>query len=435
MYLLTAAFLPATSESVLLQLPAYSHRFGLLSGVILVFLLLLGYKFYQEKRFRRRPYYARSVRSWESQEPSAFNPVQHRVFLVGDIGNVAPDGDDAVLAMLRKALMEAGKDSTVAFLGDNVYPVGLPPEGHRHRHTAEQRLLRQLEVLQPYPGRVIYLGGNHDWNKGRAGGLEQVLREERFIEAHLPGRHAFLPSQGLPGPVLVQAAPQLLVLVLNTQWWVQNGEKPMAATKAQLRKTNHQFFEQLAALLQQHRHRQILVLAHHPLYSNAMHGGNFTVKQHFFPLTAAHKKLYMPLPILGSLYPLYRQYLGAAEDISFPRFRKFRKQLLKVLRQHKDLVYVAGHDHNLQHFCLSGNHYLVSGSASKTAFVAKGGKARFTFEHLGFMRLDYHQNGEVWLYALQPDLQKKDGTYAICYRTKLLRKKTAAAPANRIPEL
>jgi hypothetical protein len=161
----------------------------------------------------------------------------------------------------------------------------------------------------------------------------------------------------------------------------------------------------------------VLVAAHHPLYSNALHGGKFTIKQHIFPLTAAHKRFYIPLPIFGSLYPFYRKLYGAHEDMSHGKYKKLRKRLLRIMNRYSNVIYVAGHDHNLQHFEVQHNHYIVSGSGSKTAFVKKGGKATFTLEELGFFVLNYYSNGDVWLEALAVG---EPNEAAVVFRKKLV---------------
>jgi hypothetical protein len=126
------------------------------------------------------------------------------------------------------------------------------------------------------------------------------------------------------------------------------------------------------------------------------------VKQHLFPLTAAHKKIYLPLPVAGSLYTAYRRYFGAYEDMSHPRYKRLRKRLLNIMHRHNNLVYAAGHDHNLQYFCVQQNHYLVSGSGSKLSYVKKGGKAYFAHEEIGYMVVDFYDTGEAWLHVLEP---------------------------------
>lgn len=349
-------------------------------------------RFYQERQYRRRPYVAPTHNNWAQQLPPAAAPA-HRVALLGDPGAVATDGTDPILTLLAGWQQQTGPAGTVIILGDNVYPTGLPAPEHPGRAAAEARFNALLEVLGQFPGNVVFLSGNHDWNKGRPDGWDYLRHQEAYVREHLPHAH-YLPVDGHPGPVTLQLAPGLLLIVLNTQWWVQRGPRPAADAKAP--------FRELRRLLAANQHQRVLVAGHHPLYSNALHGGKFTAKQHVFPLTTVHKQAYVPLPIIGSLLPLYRKVVGAAEDMAHPRYRKMRRRLLRVLHEFPDVIYAAGHDHNLQYFAYKGGHYLVSGAGSKTAFVQKGGRATFVHEHKGFFSLDAYLEGEIWLRTLEP---------------------------------
>ncbi|SHK44714.1 Calcineurin-like phosphoesterase [Hymenobacter psychrotolerans DSM 18569] len=350
-------------------------------------------RYYQERHYRRRPYVAPARNDWARHAPALAAAPLHRIALLGDPGAVATDGSDAVLRLLADWQQETQAAGTIILLGDNVYPTGLPAPGQPGRAAAELRLNALLEALRPFKGNLILLSGNHDWNKGRPDGYEYLRRQEAYVAEHLPAAH-YLPANGTPGPVAVQLAEGLLLLVLNTQWWVQQGDRPASDVKEP--------FRQLQQLLEANRHQRIVVAGHHPLYSNAVHGGKFTAKQHVFPLTTVHKQAYLPLPFIGSLLPLYRKLVGAAEDMAHPRYRKMRRRLLRVLHQYPNLVYAAGHDHNLQFFERQGSHFLVSGAGSKTAFVQKGGRATFVHEHKGFFSLDFYANGETWLRTFEP---------------------------------
>ncbi|PJJ60331.1 metallophosphoesterase [Hymenobacter chitinivorans] len=387
---------------------------GLVAGLA----LWLFYRFVLERRSRRQPYVAPAEADWARHEPTP-GPLRHRLALVGDLGAVATDGQDPVLNLLQHWLGEAGPASSVVILGDNVYPTGIPALAHPGRAAAEKRLDVQLDAFRQYAGRVIFLSGNHDWNKGRPDGYQYLLRQEAYVHEHLPAAH-YLPAQGCPGPVTLQLAEGVLLVVLNTQWWVQNGPRPLGPEFGCTVSNSKEPFAQLQHILAQNRHQQIVVAGHHPLYSNAMHGGKFTTKQHLFPLTAAHKKAYVPLPVIGSLFPAYRKLIGAAEDMAHPRYRKMRRRLLRVLHQFPNIIYAAGHDHNLQYFHYRQGHYLVSGSGSKTAFVQPGGKATFTHEHKGFFTLEFYQSGEVWLRTYEPGPGADTPRAAEVFRKKLL---------------
>ncbi|MDO6392210.1 metallophosphoesterase [Pontibacter sp. BT731] len=365
-----------------------------------LFLVFGLFSYWQELKYRNKPFYKLSDVGWRKCLPKPEARLVHSIAFMGDVGYVATDGTDPVMRLLGEWQQTTGPEGSVLFLGDNLYPVGMPAETHRHYPAAKERMDFLLQQMGAYGGRKIFLSGNHDWNKGRKKGLEYMLRQEKYVVDTLQDENSYLPRHGCPGPEAIQLAEGLQLVIINTQWWVQRGEKPMGPSQGCAYDDIEEFFLRLNQILRRNRHQRIVVAAHHPLYSNALHGGKFTVKQHIFPLTAAHKRFYIPLPIFGSLYPFYRQLFGAYEDMSHRKYRKMRKRLLRIFHQYSNIVYVAGHDHNLQHFEVRDNHYIVSGSGSKTSFVKKGGKATFTLEQRGFFVLNYYDTGELWIEAL-----------------------------------
>lgn len=314
------------------------------------------------------------------------------VILIGDAGAPSLLTKDPVLEMLRQ-MLPASKDSVVAFLGDNIYPIGLPAELDPRRILAEQRLKAQLNVLKDYPGRVIFLSGNHDWNKGRTNGLEYVLRQEKYIDRYFGKSDVYLPRGGCPGPVEVPINEQLTILVLNTQWWVQFGQRPIGKSCNCTVNTEPEVFEQLEEMINRHEGKRIIILGHMPVYSYGIHGGRFKLHHHIFPLTLFRKRAFIPLPVIGTVVAFYRRYIGLREDLAHPRYNQLRKQLKVVLRRHPHVIYAAGHEHNLQHIQKYGNNYIVSGAGSKSQIVKQGKYSFFATDQKGFFRL-----------VVQPDL-------------------------------
>ncbi|MGE3345614.1 MAG: hypothetical protein AB7L71_19500, partial [Vicinamibacterales bacterium] len=62
--------------------------------------------------------------------PPPVGTITQSVVLIGDAGAPSVDGDP-VLQHLRRWLEAANHDTTVVFLGDNIYPDGLPPRDAR----------------------------------------------------------------------------------------------------------------------------------------------------------------------------------------------------------------------------------------------------------------------------------------------------------------
>lgn len=379
-------------------------------AVILFLAALVVYYFATVER-RKKPYYKKTDKGWKRHTPTDMDMVRYSVFLIGDAGAPSLIHPDANLELLRAQLLDAGKRSAVFFLGDNIYPKGLPRTSDPLHEVAEKRLVRQLKALEGYEGEICFISGNHDWNKGRKGGYESLRRQQFYIDSYFGRQDIFLPRNGCPGPVEMPLTEDLVAVVLNTQWWVHGEEIPLGKNGCGI-ESEHEFFKALEEMLERNKHKKILIAAHHPMYSLAYHGGNFSIKQHLFPLTSVHKKLYVPIPVAGSIYPIYRKYIGAVEDMSHPKYKNMRKRLIRIFEKYDNLIYAAGHDHNLQYIKQHNQHYIVSGAGCKVNHVQKGKGAHFTHAHKGFFRLDFLYNGDVWLEVWEPVEGDEEGRLA-----------------------
>ncbi|MGB5204036.1 MAG: metallophosphoesterase, partial [Eudoraea sp.] len=89
--------------------------------------------------------------------------VQHSFYLIGDAGNSPLGSKSEALQSFEKVLKHASKNSTALFLGDNIYPKGLPEKEAKGREYAEHQLNVQTEVVKNFAGKTIFIPGNHDW--------------------------------------------------------------------------------------------------------------------------------------------------------------------------------------------------------------------------------------------------------------------------------
>lgn len=322
----------------------------------------------------------------------------YEVFLIGDTGNISRHKPDRVLETL-KCHLDKAQHSAILFLGDNIYPRGLPPKQNILRSDAENALIAHYNALKDYHGKVLFISGNHDWNKGRKDGYEYVVRQEKYLEK-LFNQNVMLPSKGCPGPAEVNVNENVTLVLINTQWWLQAGFRPAGAECGCRVSSEEEFFEHLIKILDRNKGKRVIIAGHAPLYSYAIHGGRYKLRHHLFPFTIYNRKAYIPLPFIGSLLPAYRKYFGAKEDIAHPRYRHFRKRMTGILKKYKGLIYASGHEHNLQHIIRDENHYIVSGAGSKLKYVLQGGKnLLFGMKAKGFFKLRFENDGSVHISA------------------------------------
>lgn len=349
-----------------------------------------------------KPYYHPDIPDSAKHESKTEGMLQYRLLLLGDGGE--PEPDEPVLKTLSKWAEKDAARTSVIFLGDNMYPDGMT---ERRKHEASSRLTPQLAVTKTAGAHGLFIPGNHDWASGRAEGLRAILAQEKFINDALAGESNFLPSGGSPGPValeLPKTDPVLRLIVLDTQWWLHQHEKP--------KKAPEQVIEELIALLD--TELPVIVVGHHPLETYGEHGGVYDWKTHLFPVRALNEWLWIPIPIVGSMYPYARSHLFRSDqDMHSTRNKAMVAALNRAFATRKLppqgpplLIYAAGHEHSLQ--VLKGDvtdYLLVSGAAAsrKVTEVMSGDNTLFAHQHTGFMAIDFLNDGKVLLRVVEPE--------------------------------
>jgi len=382
-----------------------------------------------------RPNYRRGGIGWEKKLPPDSAHIRYSVFLIGDVGNpiAKAKGGEPSLNFLHEQIMAAGAKSTTVYLGDNVYEYGMPEEGAYDRREAERRLRDQIDVLRGYKGEKYMIPGNHDWKQGLKGGLEQVLREQRFAENYMANDSAafsytgdfITPGNGCPGPYEIRLQDDLLLITINSQWFLTNrNERPYGANGGCGVEDETEFMAQLEDIIARNKDKNIMVVGHHPLFSDGIHGGYFTLGDHFFPLSIVYKYAFLPLPIIGSIYPFARKYGGVSQDLAYPAYQAYKKGLMDIFDKYPNVIYACGHEHNLQYFKEGATHCIVSGSGCKTQHVkpGNGGDALFSDKEKGFARVNYYDDGQVWTEYFVPEGNGQKAR--LVFRTPLYAKTT-----------
>lgn len=316
-----------------------------------------------------------------------------KVFLIGDAGEPKFPVDKN-LRYLSEKLSEAGGNDILFFLGDNIYPKGLPDEENPLRAEMEKKLKAQLDVMKNFKGKSYIIPGNHDWAKSKKQGWQRVLNQQKFVRNYLNREDAFLPAGGCPGPVELNVSETLTIVVLDIQYLLHNWDKPDEESQCEATSSTDLLL-QLDDIVERNKSKHILVIAHHPMYTYGVHGGSGTFKDHIFPLTQANDDLYIPLPVIGSIYPVYRKYIGSVQDVTHPKVKAIRKRMLELLNKAENVVYASGHEHSLEYIQREGMHFIVSGSGSKTTLVREGKYTKFAKETRGFAAVNFSPSGKA----------------------------------------
>ena len=122
--------------------------------------------------------------------------VKTRVILVGDAGALIK-GQASVLDAIKKNI-KLDKRTVVVYLGDNLYDAGLPSETYNRYSDIKAALDSQINLLKGTQAKGYMIPGNHDWENGRAGGYEAIMRQQAYVDQFGEGKIEFYPKGRLP---------------------------------------------------------------------------------------------------------------------------------------------------------------------------------------------------------------------------------------------
>ncbi len=329
--------------------------------------------------------------------------LSYQVFLAGNTGAGTLDDLSPTLELLRRQLSAAGENSAVVFAGDLLPCCGLPDPGAPGADAAERRITVLVDAVRGYPGRVVVVPGERDWGEDPETGWRSVARLEELVESAFGRGNVFVPDDGLPGPEHVRLTDDIRLIALNTQWLLTDGVRPTGDAGDYDVEEDDDFYVELEDLVTKRSGEDLIVVGHHPLYSNGRYGGHYPPRAHLFPLTLFWEGAFLPLPIVGTAALALRSNLGSDQYFAHARNEWVRSNIDRILLEHEDYVYVSAHDYSLQ-LHESGSvsdmqKYVVTGSAVQAEYVAAGHDAEWTLRERGFVSLHYYDDGSVWTEA------------------------------------
>ncbi|MDZ7624418.1 MAG: metallophosphoesterase [Ignavibacteriaceae bacterium] len=332
--------------------------------------------------------------------------ISYKIILIGDAGEPAKDIKEPVLQALKTEASINPDSTLVIFLGDNIYSNGLPAEDDPDRKEYERRIDEQINAIVEAGAKGIFIPGNHDWAQGNDECWERIIRQAEYVNGKEISNVKFLPVNGCPGPEVMDFGDQIRVIIMDSQWWFQDEHlRPAPADSLCNYCTETEVTQAVDSLLSWSQDKFVLVASHHPLSTHGPHGGYFTWQDHIFPLTNLNEYLWLPLPIIGSIYPLIRGSGVSSQDIASDNYQNFKIKVEHVLSKYSGIVYASGHEHALQ--ILEGvndNLYVVSGAGiwgHVEKALGEGDDTIFAGKFEGFVSLNFLKDGRIQLNVIR----------------------------------
>lgn len=331
--------------------------------------------------------------------------IERRLIMIGDAGEINTNQKKLIQAAARLVLSDK---TTAYFLGDNIYPKGMALDGNKRLQSAEI-LHAQFSSFRQRGVPVYFMAGNHDWDRSGRDGLAKIKAQEAYISELGDDGIKFVPPAGTLGPIVELLTDSIVIVIYDSEFWLFPHHD--AAQSADRVKQKKQFLTKLTSLAHEHHEKQLLVMSHHPMRSYGEHSLRFALTDHIFPLRKVWRGLYIPLPVIGSLYPLLRSTVfRTAEDLAHPHYRELIDSVTNVLSVHPRVTYISGHDHGLQLIQNGAFTQIVSGSGAKSSDIRTASDLQYKSSRQGFTVIDFLTNGatKVSFYIVDNDLVRKD---------------------------
>lgn len=325
-------------------------------------------------------------------------PDQHSVYLVGN----TYDDEDAYFQKLKTAIEEERTPFTLVFLGDISGPQGLEnpitPEN-------EKSLNRVISLAKTNPLAETYIvGGDKDWDDSGEKGLDKIKALEDYLaEAEL--KNTLLPPNGCPDPQLVELNDYVNLILINSQWFMHPDDRPEAPDTKCKNITELDVWDELEDLIEDNLDKNLLIAAHHPVYSAGQYAGN---KLGGFKM----------IPIYGLFYASFHQNIGEPNDFAHPAYQHFIHEIEDLLHNHQGIIYASGHEKDIQIQEVGDNFHINSGTATLRKSVGKTNQHLFSDSEKGFVKLTYVANGDVFVEVIANDhttpIFQKQLIYSFC---------------------
>ncbi len=269
--------------------------------------------------------------------------------------------DDNLLKKWKKASQNT--ENTAFLILGNIYNPG------------ENKYSKELFSGSNRP--LLIVPGEKEWANGNPSGKELIKDIKEKPQEQYTGP-VYMPDAACPGPKEVELSEHLVIILLDTYWWVHKYDRRYNKCGIE---TDSDILIQIEDAIRRHySSKHVVIAGHQSLKSYGNSDGYFSLKQ----------------SILEAPYTLYRKTLGTRKDNHHPDFKEFRDALLSILEKYPNVIYVSASDANLQYFKLNNIHHIISGSMAKTGFV-KDNLPEFASSEKGFARLDFSPEGDCRL--------------------------------------
>lgn len=310
--------------------------------------------------------------SMTAQTPNA----KHCIYFIGNLADIE---DKQSFGNHLYQLVEQNQYArAIVFNGDFVNP-------ERSFRDEVESIHDLLEILTDLPIRIIFIPGDRDWDNCGLNGFEMVGLVEDFVNNGEFLNVEWPLQNGCPGPELITISEDLRIVAMNTQWWNHKYKKPTPESAICNIASNEAFLEEIEALVEDNILGNLIIAGHHPLISNGKYGGRFPLRDYL-----------LPVPIISGFKTAFKQNIGKDVHTVNERYAPHKENMLDLLADHFSLVYVSGHEKNVEILKNGFNCLINSGAPVSGDFVKHTNNTLFASASPHIVSIYYDSDGAVY---------------------------------------
>lgn len=291
----------------------------------------------------------------------------HTFYVAGGFGK-AENGvnTSTILQKLQADLQSSDKNSTLLFTGDYI------SSDYQNEAHNKALLLKQIDLSKQFKGKTYFVPGDNEWSSKNTDKIEWV---EDYIKDNKLKNIEVEPNNVCPLEYR-EISDDIDMILIDSQWYISNWDRVDGMNrKCTDIKTQRRFLEELEGMIKDARDKNLVIVMHHPIFSNGMYANNY----------------------VGGMSP---------KKIFFRRYQELAVNVSAFVQELDRVTIVSGHEESLQYLASKGKtHQIISGSlgnASKTKreksrITAVGGQLKyeglFTEGAQGYTVLKYYSDG------------------------------------------
>ena len=339
------------------------------------------------------------------------------IFMLGNLGNSKHGANQKLLKAFDSVQqLQATENDYQLLLGDNIYA-----DDFKKDHTQDQ-LETVINLIKKFKGKTLVVPGENEWNDRGVSGIERI---EDFIEEKLGKDNHFQPENGCPLE-LITVDDETEIIIIDSQWYLEDWSKHPGFNDKCALKTRAQFLSTLKDEAHKVRHKNVILVMHHPLYSNGIYGGEMSTRALYRP---SAENAYVP--VAGFLWAFARTQGGISKQDQFnPLMNSLMDEIKTMAIELPRLFVLSAHENSLQYIKNGTIRQVITGTAAKSEYARLGKDGLYASVVPGFSELRLYENGASTLLFYTLD---DTGKLSVSYSTETFAKPESYA-TNKLPK-